>query len=64
MENSMREQLAQLHAALQDLKKASLFRKAIAAETAIVIAVEMIEKMMDEIEKLKRDKDGAGTTKV
>lgn len=34
------------------------------SETVLVPAVALIEQMMDEIEKLKRDKDGAGTTKV
>lgn len=60
----MREQLTQLHKALQNLKRASVFRKALAAEAAIVIAVDLIEQMMGEIEKLKRDKDGAGTKDI
>jgi hypothetical protein len=60
----MREQLAKLHAALHDLKRASVFRKALAAEAAIEAAVVLIEQMMIEIEKLKRDKDGAGTMDV
>lgn len=60
----MREQLAHLHKALQDLKRASVFRKAMAAEAAIEAAVVLLEQMMDEIEKLKREKDGAGTMDV
>jgi hypothetical protein len=56
METSMEEKLAKLRAALQDLKKASMFRKALAAEAAIVAAVALIEDMIEEIEKLKRDK--------
>ena len=55
----MREKLAALRAALQDLKRASVFRKAIAAETALVKAVELIEDMMREIEDMKkREADG------
>ena len=46
----MKEQLTKLNAALQDLKRASVFRKALTAETAIVAAVELIEQMVDEIE--------------
>jgi hypothetical protein len=60
----MREQLANLRAALQDLKRASVFRKAIAAETALISAVALIEQMMEEIENLKREKDGAETKDV
>jgi hypothetical protein len=55
----MREQLTKLHAALQDLKRASVFRKALTAETAIIAAVELIEQMMDEIEKLKSAQESA-----
>jgi len=55
----MREKLAALRAALQDLKRASVFRKAIAAEAALVKAVELIEDMMREIEDMKkREADG------
>lgn len=50
----MREKLVALRAALQELKRASVFRKAIAAETALVKAVELIEDMMREIEELKK----------
>ena len=60
----MREELTKLYAALQSLKKASVFRKAIAAEVAIESAVVLLEKMVGEIEKLKRDKEDAETTKV
>ena len=56
----MREKLAALRAALQDLKRASVFRKAIAAESALVKAVELIEDMMREIEEMKkREGDGS-----
>ncbi len=56
----MRDKLAALRAALQDLKRASMFRKAIAAETALVKAVELIEDMMREIEEMKK-REGAGS---
>jgi len=54
----MREKLAALRAALQDLKRASMFRKALAAETALVKAVELIEDMMREIEEMKKREAG------
>ncbi|MEK6664287.1 MAG: hypothetical protein AABY73_10530 [Pseudomonadota bacterium] len=56
----MREKLAALRAALQDLKRASMFRKALAAETALVKAVELIEDMMREIEEMKKREGGGG----
>ncbi len=56
----MREKLAALRAALQDLKRASVFRKAIAAEMALVKTVELIEDMMREIEELKK-REGGGS---
>ena len=56
----MREKLAALRAALQDLKRASVFRKAIAAEAALVKAVELIEDMMREIEDMKKREAGGG----
>jgi hypothetical protein len=58
----MREKLAALRAALQEMKRASVFKKALVAETALVKAVELIEDMMQEIETLKR-RDGAGPDK-
>jgi hypothetical protein len=51
----MEEKLAKLRATLQDLKKASVFRKALAAETALLAAVALMEDMVAEIERLKRD---------
>lgn len=56
----MREKLAALRAALRDLKRASMFRKALAAESALVKAVELIEDMMHEIEELKKREAGGG----
>lgn len=54
----MREKLAALRAALQDLKRASLFRKALVAETAISKAVDLIEDMVREIEEMKKREAG------
>jgi hypothetical protein len=51
----MEEKLAKLRATLQDLKKASVFRKGLAAETALLAAVALMEDMVAEIERLKRD---------
>ena len=45
-----------LHAALEEMTKASLFRKPLVAETALLAAVVLIEQRLDEIEKLKSDK--------
>lgn len=56
----MEEKLTKLRATLQDLKKASIFKKALAAEAAILAAVALIEDMVEEIDKLKRDKESAG----
>jgi hypothetical protein len=56
----MREKLAALRAALQELKRASVFRKALAAEAALVKAVELIEDMMHEIEELKKSEGRRG----
>ena len=56
---NMREELAKLRAALQDMKKASVFKKALAAEGALLAALVLIEQMVAEIEKLKGDKGGA-----
>lgn len=62
METHLEEKLASLRAALQDLKKASVFRKALLAETALLAAVALMEDMVEEIEQLKRDKE-QGTLK-
>ncbi|MBI5750825.1 MAG: hypothetical protein HZA59_01590 [Hydrogenophilales bacterium] len=56
----MKEKLAVLRAALQDLKRASLFRKALVAETAISKAVDLIEDIVREIEELKKRETGRG----
>jgi len=45
-----------LHAALEEMRKASLFKKPLVAETALLAAVVLIEQMVDEIEKLKSGK--------
>ena len=54
----MREELAKLRAALEDMKKASLFRKPLVAESALLAAVVLIEQMVEEIEKLKSEARG------
>ena len=45
-----------LHAALEEMRKASLFKKPLVAETALLAAVVLIEQMVDEIEMLKSEK--------
>ena len=54
----MREELAKLRAALQEMERASVFRKALVAEAALLAAVVLIEQMVEEIEKLKGNTDG------
>jgi len=56
----MEEKLAKLRATLQNMKKVSVFKKALAAEAALLAALVLIEQMVEEIEKLKRDKESAG----
>jgi len=56
----MREKLAELRVALQELKKASVFRKAIIAEVALMAALVLVEEMVEEIEKLKEGQGGEG----
>lgn len=56
----MQEKLARLRAALQDLKKAGVLRKAFMAEAALLAAVALMEEMIAEIENLKQDKERAG----
>lgn len=60
MEPGMQEKLARLRAALQDLKKAGVLRKAFMAEAALLAAVALMEEMIAEIENLKQDKERAG----
>lgn len=57
---AMKEKLAELRAALQELKKASMFKKALAAEVALIAALALIEEMVGEIEKLKGQGDAEG----
>ena len=52
----MREELIKLRLALEDMRKASLFKKPLVAEQALLAAVVLIEQMVDEIEKLKSDR--------
>jgi hypothetical protein len=53
----MRDELAKLHAALEDIQKASVFKKALVAEAALLAAVVLIEQMVEKIEKLKVDQN-------
>ena len=55
----MREKLAALRAALQELKRASVFKKTLAAETALAVAVDLFGKIVEEIEALKGREDRA-----
>ena len=55
----MKEKLVELRTTLQELKKASVFKKALAAEAALVAALVLIEEMVEEIEKLKNGQGGA-----
>jgi hypothetical protein len=54
----MKEELAKLHAALREMERASVFRKALVAEEALLAAVVLLEQMVEEIEKLKGNKEG------
>jgi hypothetical protein len=54
MENHMEEKLAKLRAALKDLKDSGVLAKGYLAEAALVVAVDLMEEMIAEIEKLKR----------
>lgn len=55
----MEEKLAKLRAALQDLKDSGVLAKGYMAEAALLAAVDLMEEMVEEIEKLKRDKEDA-----
>lgn len=56
---NMKEELMKLHVALEEMRKASLFKKPLVAEKALLAAVVLIEQMVDEIERLKNEKGGA-----
>lgn len=55
----MREKLAELRVALQELKRASVFKKAQAAEAALMAALILTEKIVEEVEELKKGQGGA-----
>lgn len=61
--DGMREELAKLYIALEEMRKASLFKKPLVAEKALLAAVVLIEQMVDEIEKLKSDRRGPDADK-
>jgi hypothetical protein len=50
----MKTKLIELRASLQELKEASMFRKAEAAEVSLLAALALLEEMVAEIERLKR----------
>ena len=60
MEPGMQEKLAKLRAALQDLKSSGVLAKGYMAEAALLATVALMEEMIAEIEKLKREKDSTG----
>jgi hypothetical protein len=55
----MRDELEKLRAAHQTMKKAGVFKKTLAAEDVLEAALILIEKMVEEIERLKTDKGAA-----
>ena len=57
----MKKELANLRAAFQNMKRASVFTKALAAEAALQAALVLLEAMVEEIEKLKGNKGGTDT---
>ena len=61
MEAGMKEELMKLRVALEEMGKASLFKKPLVAEKALLAAVVLIEQMVDEIERLKSEKRGVGS---
>lgn len=60
-ESSMKDKLEALRAAFRDMKRASVFRKALAAEAALAAAFVPIEEIVAEIEKLKEAQGGGGS---
>lgn len=50
----MKTKLVELRASLQALKGASMFKKAEAAEVSLLAALALLEKMVVEIDKLKK----------
>lgn len=54
----MREKLANLGIALENMRKASVFKKALASETVLLAAWILLEDMVNEIDKLKAENGG------
>lgn len=54
----MREKLAKLGVALEDMRRASVFKKAVVAEAVLLAAWILLEDMVNEIDKLKAEKGG------
>lgn len=59
MDTGMQEKLAKLRAALEDLKNSGVLAKGYMAEAALLATVALMEEMIAEIEKLKREQDSA-----
>ena len=55
----MEEKLEKLRAALEDLKGSGVLAKGYMAELALIAAIELMEEMVGEIQKLKHEKDAA-----
>ncbi len=56
----MQEKLGKLREALQELKGSGVLAKGYMAELALIAAIDLMEEMVAEIEKLKRDKAETG----
>lgn len=56
----MEEKLNKLRGALQDLKGSGVLAKGYMAELALIAAIDLMEEMVVEIEKLKRDRPETG----
>ncbi|KAB2312874.1 hypothetical protein F8A87_04040 [Betaproteobacteria bacterium SCN2] len=59
MDAGMQEKLAKLRTALEDLKNSGVLAKGYMAEAALLATVALMEEMIAEIEKLKREQDSA-----
>jgi hypothetical protein len=60
----MKTKLVELRTSLQALKEASMFRKAEAAEASLLAALALLEKMVVEIDKLKKAQAAEARSKV
>lgn len=60
----MKTKLVELRTSLHALKEASMFRKAEAAEVSLLAALALLEKMVVEIDKLKKLQAAESKAKV